>query len=67
MCCDTKSLTERIARIGLGEIKIRRTQRRHFLIEIPDMELLELLKQHDWTVSEGVFLLKLSLGRRAWQ
>ncbi|KAH1063391.1 hypothetical protein J1N35_028378 [Gossypium stocksii] len=56
MCCDTKSLTERIARIGLGKIKIRRIQGRHFLIEIPDMELLELLKQHDWTYLREFFV-----------
>ncbi|PPD77588.1 hypothetical protein GOBAR_DD25489 [Gossypium barbadense] len=42
--CNTTSLFERIARIGLGELTVKKIQDRYFLIEVPDDELLEILK-----------------------
>lgn len=47
-CCDIKDLQERIIKVGLGEIIIRRIQGRVFLIDIPDMELFGILKHNYW-------------------
>lgn len=54
-CYDTKISIERIVRNGLREIKIRRIQGRHILIEIPDVGLLKLLKEKDWACLREVF------------
>ncbi|KAH1064456.1 hypothetical protein J1N35_029443 [Gossypium stocksii] len=56
MCCDSKSLFEIIVRNGLGEIKIRRIQGRHFFIEIPNVELFNVLKQNDWAYLREFFI-----------
>lgn len=54
---DTKSLNKRIARLGLGEITIRRIQGRYFLIEVlPDEELLEILKRNNWEYMKEYFI-----------
>lgn len=45
--CDIKSLEERMAKLGLGEISVKRIQGRFFLLEVPDDELMELVKQND--------------------
>lgn len=58
--CALKSLCVRIVSSGLGEIKFRRMQGRHFLIEILDEELLEVLKQKDWSCL-GKFFIKVEL------
>ncbi|PPR87864.1 hypothetical protein GOBAR_AA32825 [Gossypium barbadense] len=38
--CETRTLEDRIVRMGLGEIKLKRIQGNYFLLEIPDVELL---------------------------
>ncbi|MBA0854778.1 hypothetical protein Goshw_004818, partial [Gossypium schwendimanii] len=54
--CNTNSLSERIARIGLGELTDKKIQGRYFLIEVPDDELLEILKQKDWAYLKEFFI-----------
>ncbi|MBA0764811.1 hypothetical protein Gotri_014099, partial [Gossypium trilobum] len=53
---NTTSLSERIARIGLGELTVKKIQGRYFLIEVPDDELLEILKQKDWAYLKEFFI-----------
>ncbi|MBA0752842.1 hypothetical protein Gogos_005572, partial [Gossypium gossypioides] len=47
-CSDVKAVQEQLTKVGLGEIKIRKIQCRVFLIDIPDEELYEILKQNEW-------------------
>ncbi|MBA0843292.1 hypothetical protein Goarm_000494 [Gossypium armourianum] len=54
--CDSKSLNDRIANFGLGEIIVRRIQGRHFLVEIPDEELMDLLRQTEWSYLKDFFI-----------
>ncbi|KAH1130481.1 hypothetical protein J1N35_001859 [Gossypium stocksii] len=54
--CDLKSLNDRIAKIGLREITIRKIQGRHFLVEIPDEELMDMLRQTDWSYLKEFFI-----------
>ncbi|PPR90015.1 hypothetical protein GOBAR_AA30663 [Gossypium barbadense] len=56
-CCDIKNLQERIVKVGLGEIRIRRIQGRFFLVDIPDDELFGILKQNDWGYLREFFVL----------
>ncbi|PPR87922.1 hypothetical protein GOBAR_AA32765 [Gossypium barbadense] len=56
LICDSKSLNDRIAKTGLGEIIVRRIQGRHFLVEIPDEELLDLLRQIEWSYLKDFFI-----------
>ncbi|MBA0827736.1 hypothetical protein Goarm_012489, partial [Gossypium armourianum] len=49
-------LSERIARIGLGELTVKKIQGRYFLIKVPDDELLEILKQKDWVYLKEFFI-----------
>ncbi|PPS15473.1 hypothetical protein GOBAR_AA05112 [Gossypium barbadense] len=44
------------AKIGLGEIIVRRIQGRHFLVEISDEELIELLRQTEWSYLKDFFI-----------
>ncbi|KAK5834092.1 hypothetical protein PVK06_017965 [Gossypium arboreum] len=43
--CNLNSLTERIMNMGLEELIIKKIQGRYFLIEVPDEELMDILKQ----------------------
>ncbi|KAG8483426.1 hypothetical protein CXB51_022243 [Gossypium anomalum] len=54
--CDSKSLNDRIAKFGLGEIIVRRIQERHFLVEILDEELMDLLRQTEWSYLKDFFI-----------
>ncbi|KAH1055054.1 hypothetical protein J1N35_033119 [Gossypium stocksii] len=54
--CDSKSLNDRLAKIGLEEIIVRRIQGRHFLVEIPDEELMEMLRQTEWSYLKDFFI-----------
>ncbi|MBA0612473.1 hypothetical protein Godav_013072, partial [Gossypium davidsonii] len=54
--CNTTSLSERIARIGLRELTVKKIQGRYFLIEVPNDELLEILKQKDWAYLKEFFI-----------
>ncbi|KAH1108246.1 hypothetical protein J1N35_012014 [Gossypium stocksii] len=54
--CDSKSLIDRLAKIGLREILVRRIQGRFFLVEIPDEELLDMLRQTDWSYLKDFFI-----------
>ncbi|KAH1090639.1 hypothetical protein J1N35_017896 [Gossypium stocksii] len=42
--------------MGLGEISVKRIQRNFFLIEIPDEELFEILKQREWSYLKEFFI-----------
>ncbi|PPS04722.1 hypothetical protein GOBAR_AA15947 [Gossypium barbadense] len=42
--------------MGLGEIRVKRIQGNHFLIEIPDDELFEILKQREWSYLKEFFI-----------
>lgn len=53
--CDTKCLSERIVRAGFGELTVKKIQGRYFLIEVPDDELTEMLKQKDWAYLKEFF------------
>ncbi|KAK5777550.1 hypothetical protein PVK06_045517 [Gossypium arboreum] len=54
--CDLKSLNDRIEKFGLREIIVRRTQGRHFLVEIPDKERMDLLRQTEWSYLRDFFI-----------
>ncbi|KAB2065219.1 hypothetical protein ES319_A09G075800v1 [Gossypium barbadense] len=54
--CETRTLEDRIVRMGLGEIKLKRIQGNYFLLEIPDVELLGILKQKDWSYLKDFFI-----------
>ncbi|KAG8486136.1 hypothetical protein CXB51_019533 [Gossypium anomalum] len=54
--CNLNSMNERISRMGLGEIKIKRSQGRYFLIEVPDDELIETSRQRDWPYLKEFFI-----------
>ncbi|MBA0701298.1 hypothetical protein Goari_020466 [Gossypium aridum] len=54
--CDTKSLTERIARIDLVEISIRRIRGIFFLTEVPGEEPMEILKHNDLAYLKEFFI-----------
>ncbi|PPS01049.1 hypothetical protein GOBAR_AA19617 [Gossypium barbadense] len=42
--------------MGLGEICVKRIQGNYFLIEIPDEELLDILKQREWSYLKEFFV-----------
>ncbi|MBA0759003.1 hypothetical protein Gotri_021945 [Gossypium trilobum] len=48
--CNAYSLSKRIASLGLRELNVKRIQGRYFLIEVPNDELMEILKQRDWHI-----------------
>ncbi|KAH1131308.1 hypothetical protein J1N35_002686 [Gossypium stocksii] len=54
--CEQKSLPDRIAQVGLGEICVKRIQWNFFLIEIQDAELAEILKQSEWSYLKEFFI-----------
>ncbi|KAK5772249.1 hypothetical protein PVK06_048529 [Gossypium arboreum] len=54
--CNSYCLSERIAYMGLGELKVKRIQGRYFLIEVPDEELLEMLRQREWAYLKEFFI-----------
>ncbi|KAK5803291.1 hypothetical protein PVK06_030936 [Gossypium arboreum] len=54
--CETRTLEDRIVRMGLGEIRLKRIQGNYFLLEIPDVELLGILKQKDWSYLKDFFI-----------
>lgn len=47
-CSEVKDLQERLIKVGLGEITVRRIQGRVFLIDILDEEMYGILKQNEW-------------------
>ncbi|PPS15502.1 hypothetical protein GOBAR_AA05079 [Gossypium barbadense] len=49
-------MAERMAKFGLGELSIKRIQGRCFLIEVPDEEYMEVLKQNDWAYLKECFI-----------
>ncbi|KAH1030124.1 hypothetical protein J1N35_046059, partial [Gossypium stocksii] len=51
-----ESLNNRIAKIGLGELIVRRIQGRHFLVEILDEELLDSLRKTEWSYLKDFFI-----------
>lgn len=54
--CDTKIPVERMERIGLREITVRRIQERHFFVKVPNEELMDILKQNDWSYLKEFFV-----------
>ncbi|KAH1091893.1 hypothetical protein J1N35_019150 [Gossypium stocksii] len=54
--CESKSLADRIAGMGLGGISVKRIQCNHFLIKIPDDDLFDILKQKDWSYLKEFFI-----------
>ncbi|TYH95086.1 hypothetical protein ES332_A12G083300v1 [Gossypium tomentosum] len=54
--CDLRSLAERLAKFGFGELIVKRIQGRFFLIEVPDEEYMEVLKQNDWAYLKECFI-----------
>ncbi|PPS00907.1 hypothetical protein GOBAR_AA19754 [Gossypium barbadense] len=54
--CELKSLADRITRMGFGDICVKRIQGNFFLIEIQDEELLEILKQREWSYLKEFFI-----------
>ncbi|KAG8488753.1 hypothetical protein CXB51_016626 [Gossypium anomalum] len=54
--CNSNSLSERIASLGIGDLNVKRIPSRYFLIEVPDDELLEILKQKDWAYLKEFFI-----------
>ncbi|KAK5841265.1 hypothetical protein PVK06_010174 [Gossypium arboreum] len=54
--CELKSLANRVARMGLGEICVKRIQGNYFLLEIQDEELWEILKQREWSYLKEFFI-----------
>ncbi|TYI05915.1 hypothetical protein ES332_A10G121900v1 [Gossypium tomentosum] len=54
--CNAYSLYDRIANLGLGELIVKRIKGRYFLIEVPDDELMEILKQRDWAYLKEFFI-----------
>ncbi|PPR96935.1 hypothetical protein GOBAR_AA23729 [Gossypium barbadense] len=54
--CELKSLADKVARMGLGEICVKRIQGNYFLLEIQDKELLEILKQREWSYLKEFFI-----------
>ncbi|KAK5786932.1 hypothetical protein PVK06_041582 [Gossypium arboreum] len=55
--CDSKNMAERLTKFGLREILVKRIQGRFFLIEVPDEEFMEVLKQNNWGYLKECFLL----------
>ncbi|TYH14639.1 hypothetical protein ES288_A06G236700v1 [Gossypium darwinii] len=49
-------MAERLTKFGLGEISLKRIQGRFFLLEVPDVEYLEVLKQNDWAYLKECFI-----------
>ncbi|MBA0737971.1 hypothetical protein Gogos_011388 [Gossypium gossypioides] len=45
-----------VERIGMNKIKVVEGHGRYFLIEVPDDELLEILKQKDWAYVKEFFI-----------
>ncbi|KAK5838091.1 hypothetical protein PVK06_006818 [Gossypium arboreum] len=56
LVCDSKSLNDHLAKIGLGKIIVRRIQGKNFSVEIPDKELVELLRQTEWSYLKDFFI-----------
>lgn len=53
---DARGINDRLAKFGLGEITTRRLQGRYFLVKIPDEELMDLLKQTNWSYLCEIFV-----------
>ncbi|MBA0636362.1 hypothetical protein Godav_000064 [Gossypium davidsonii] len=53
---NSNSLSERIARLGLEGLIVKSIQGRYFLIEVPDGELLEILKKRGWAYLKEFFI-----------
>ncbi|KAK5818716.1 hypothetical protein PVK06_023660 [Gossypium arboreum] len=53
---ELKSLADRITRMAFGDICVKRIQGNFFLIEIQDEELLEILKQREWSYLKEFFI-----------
>ncbi|KAH1130478.1 hypothetical protein J1N35_001856 [Gossypium stocksii] len=49
-------MAKRLSKFGLSEISIKRIQGRFFLIEGPDDEFMEVLKQNDWAYLKECFI-----------
>ncbi|KAG8489412.1 hypothetical protein CXB51_017846 [Gossypium anomalum] len=49
-------MAERLANFGLEELSVKRIQGRLFLIEVPDEEFMEVLKQNDWASLKECFI-----------
>ncbi|KAG4202807.1 hypothetical protein ERO13_A05G359750v2 [Gossypium hirsutum] len=49
-------MAERLSKFGLEEISVKRIQGRFFLIEVPDNEFMEVLKQKDWAYLKECFI-----------
>ncbi|PPS09916.1 hypothetical protein GOBAR_AA10735 [Gossypium barbadense] len=54
--CNLNSLTKRITNMGLGELIIKKIQVRYFLIEVPDEELMDIIKQREWAYFKEFFI-----------
>ncbi|PPS09552.1 hypothetical protein GOBAR_AA11091 [Gossypium barbadense] len=54
--CEVKNLADRVVGMSLDEISVKRIQGNHFLIEIPDDELYDILKQRDWSYLKEFFI-----------
>ncbi|TYH93990.1 hypothetical protein ES332_A12G011100v1 [Gossypium tomentosum] len=54
--CYLRSMADRLARFGLGEISVKRIQGRFFLLEVPDEEYMEVLKQNGWAYLKDYFI-----------
>ncbi|TYI19650.1 hypothetical protein ES332_A07G179200v1, partial [Gossypium tomentosum] len=52
--------------MGLGELIIKRIQGRYFMIEVPDEEMMEILKQRDWAYLNE-FFIKVELWTEKFQ
>ncbi|KAK8357640.1 hypothetical protein V6Z11_A05G434400 [Gossypium hirsutum] len=53
---DSRNMAERLTKFGLGEISVKRIQGRFFLIEVPDEEFMEVLKQNNWRYLKECFI-----------
>ncbi|KAG8496367.1 hypothetical protein CXB51_007606 [Gossypium anomalum] len=54
--CNSKSINDLLAKIGPGEITEIRIPGRHFLVDITDEELMELLRQTKWSYLKDFFI-----------
>ncbi|KAH1039906.1 hypothetical protein J1N35_041649 [Gossypium stocksii] len=54
--CNAYSLSDRIPNLGRGELIVKRIKGRYFLIEVPEDELMEILKQRDWAYLKEFFI-----------
>lgn len=49
-------MSDKIGRIGLGEISVKRIQGRFFLIEVLDEDFMDILKQNEWVYMKDFFI-----------